>query len=243
MAKPILVIIATIACYVAIPYQLWGQDQEKPKFYIGAAFGTSFSIGDFRDTDISNPDAGFAKNGRRFDLFTGAPIDERGRITLTGVFRYQMFETEVEDIIETLKTDNPDLELVGSTDNWRAFSFLFGLGYRIDIGSKFSFIPRIGLGPMLASNPGMQIEAPNAVITNTFERSRHTGTGLGYEIGIGLRRDLGKHFSLLPTFTFSGGFVTIKDVVTSTDNVVVTSDYQPSIQSFNIGLSLGYRFY
>ncbi len=243
MAKPIQVIIVAIACYLATPYQASAQEQQKPKFYFGAAFGTSFSIGDFRDTDISNPKAGFAKNGRRFDLFSGTPTDESGRTTLTGVFRYQTFGTEVEDIIETLKTDNPDLVLTGSSENWRAFSFLLGLAYRVDIGSKFSFIPRMGLGPMLASNPGIQIDAPNALITNKFERSRHTGMGLGYEIGIGLRRDLGKRLSLLPTFTFSGGLVNIKDITTTTDNVVVTSDYQPSIQSFNIGLSLGFRFY
>ncbi|MEO1259365.1 MAG: hypothetical protein AAFZ15_11240 [Bacteroidota bacterium] len=50
-------------------------------------------------------------------------------------------------------------------------------------------------------------------------------------------------FSLLPTFTFSGGIVTFNDVVTTSDNASVTNDYQPVIQSFNLGLSLGYGFY
>ena len=103
--------------------------------------------------------------------------------------------------------------------------------------------PRFGLGPLVANNPGITVNTPNGTITNNFSRSSETGFGLGYEIGIGLRSDLGRHFSLMPTFTFSGGLVTIPDVITTTDNIAVTTDYQPQIQSFNLGLSLAYRFY
>ena len=47
----------------------------------------------------------------------------------------------------------------------------------------------------------------------------------------------------MPTFTFSGGLITIPDVIITTDNVSVISDYQPQIQSFNLGLSLAYKIY
>ena len=219
------------------------EESRVPKFYLGLSYGTSFSIGDFEDTDITNSDAGFAKNGQRFDLYGGYFLNGSGRTTLTGVFRYQTFETEIDDLIEARRSENPGIELIGSTEEWIVYSFLVGLAYRIDIGSKFALFPRAGVGPLFATNPGITVNAPNATITNNFERSSETGGGFGYELGVGLRTNLGRRFVLLPTFTFSGGIVTIKDVSTTTDNIIVISDYQPTILSFNIGLSIGYRFY
>jgi len=96
---------------------------------------------------------------------------------------------------------------------------------------------------LVATNPGMTVSQPGGGITTNFMRSSETGIGLGYEAGIGLQTDLGRHFTLMPTFTFSGGLVTIPDVVTTTESSSVTSDFQPQIQSFNLGLSLAYRFY
>ncbi|HMQ49170.1 MAG TPA: hypothetical protein PKA00_17040 [Saprospiraceae bacterium] len=233
-----------ILIFVAVSYQLKGQEQyEIPKFYVGVAFGTSFPIGDFGSTDISNPDAGFAKNGRRFDVYGGHFLNNRERTTLTGVFRYQTFETEIEDLIADLKVDDPNLELIGSTEDWQVYSLLVGLAYKVDIGSKFAFFPRFGMGPLWTTTPGITINAPNAVITQKFDHSSETGLGLGYELGIGLNRKLGKHFALMPTFTFSGGFVTVNDVVTTTDNITAIGNYQPTIQSFNIGLSLAYKIF
>ncbi len=227
---------------LAVTQVLFAQEEAQiPKFYLGLSYGTSYSIGDFADTDITNPDAGFAKNGRKIDVFGGFFLNDR--TTLTGGFRYQFFETEVEDIIEMFNDENPGNEFTGSSEDWKTYSFLVGLAYRVKIGKRFNFFPRVGAGPMWATNPGISVNAPNATITKNFDRSSDTGVGLGYEVGIGLQTNLGKRFALLPTFTFSGGVVNINDIITVTDNVIVRSDYQPVIQSFNLGLSLGYRFY
>jgi len=212
-----------------------------PKFYLGASYGTSYSIGNFKDTDVSNPDAGFAKNGKKLDVYGGRYLNEK--LTLTGTFRYQTYETEIEDLIETYNTENPGSNFTGSTEDWKSYYFLVGMAYKVNVTSKFHFFPRFGLGPLFATNPGMTITSPNGSLPNSFIRSSETGFGLGYELGIGLQKDLGKHFSLMPTFTFSGGLVTIPDVITTADNIIITDDFQPRIQSFNAGLSLAYRFY
>ncbi len=227
---------------LAITQLLFAQEEVQiPKFYLGLSYGTSYSIGDFADTDINNPDAGFANSGRKIDVFGGFFLNNR--TTLTGVFRYQSFETEIEEIIEMFNAENPGAEFSGSTEDWQTYCFLVGLAYRVNIGKRLNFFPRVGVGPLFASNPGITVNAPNAAISNNFERSSETGAGLGYEVGIGFQTNFGKRFALLPTFTFSGGLVTISDVTTITDNVIVTRDYQALIQSFNLGISLGYRFY
>lgn len=227
---------------VAVAPSLFAQEQwEVPKFYLGLSYGTSYSIGDFADTDISNPDAGFAKNGRKIDVFGGFFLGNK--TTFTTGFRYQSFETEVEDVIESFKVENPSAAFIGTTEDWQTYAFLVGLAYRLNAGKRLKFFPRVGVGPLWVTNPGLAVNAPNATITNNFERSSGTGVGLGYEIGVGLQTNLGKRFALLPTFTFSGGWVTINEVATTTDNVIIISDYTPAIHSFNLGLSLGYRFY
>ncbi|MEM9919913.1 MAG: outer membrane beta-barrel protein [Bacteroidota bacterium] len=235
----------TLILFVLVFTQpLFSQDEEqRPKFYLGIAYGTSFSLGDFQATDIGNPDAGFAKNGQRFDIYGGYFLNEKQKVTLTAGLRYQKFETEIEDLIESFRDENPGAEVSGKTEDWQVYSFLLGLAYQVNIGRRFNFFPRVGIGPMLVTNPGITIDIPNGIFTNNFERSSESGVGFGYEFGIGLRTDLGRHFSLLPTFTLSGGWVTIQDVTVTTDNIGFMDDYQPFIQSFNIGLSLGYRFY
>ena len=227
---------------LAVTQFLYAQEEgQAPKFYLGLSYGTSYSIGDFADTDISNLDAGFAKDGRKIDVFGGFFLDDR--TTLIGGFRYQAFETEIDDVIQMFNDENPGAAFTGSAEDWQTYSFLAGLAYRINIGKRFNFFPRASLGPLWATNPGISINEPNSTITNNFNRSSDTGVGLGYEIGVGLQTNLGKRFALVPTFTFSGGVVTINDIITETDNVIIRSDYQPTIQSFNLGLSLGYRFY
>lgn len=221
---------------------LLGQEElELPKSYLGVSYGTSFPIRDFRDTDVSNPDAGFAKNGRKIDFYGGFFLGER--TTLTGALRYQIFETEISDLIDTFNVNNPGFEFSGSTENWQVYYLLVGVAYRVKVGKRLKFFPRIGLGPLVANNPGITLTAPNASNTNNFARSSETGVGLGIELGIGLQTDLGRHFSLLPTFTFSRGHATIPEVNTTTDNVTLIDDYKPVIQSFNLGLSLAYKFY
>ncbi|MEO1518851.1 MAG: outer membrane beta-barrel protein [Bacteroidota bacterium] len=232
--------LLSILCAIGLQAQ---EESSPPKFYLGAAYGTSFPIGNFKDADIANPDAGFAKNGRRIDAYGGYFLDEFEKMTLTAVFRYQTFETGVEDIVSSFREDNPGIEISASTGDWQVYSLLLGVAYRMPIGSRIALFPRVGVGPMLATNPGIMVTIPMAINGNNFERSSERGLGLGYEIGLGLKRNLGKHFALMPTFTFSGGFVSIKDVVTTIDNVASTSDSQQTIQSFNVGLSLAYQFY
>mgnify|MGYP001793325224 FL=1 len=91
--------------------------------------------------------------------------------------------------------------------------------------------------------PGFSIRSLDNELTQNLSRSSASGLGFAYELGIGLVTNLGKHLSLMPTFTLSSGIATIQDVENTTDNVVVTSSFDAKVQSFNLGLSLAYRFY
>lgn len=213
---------------------------QESNHYFGISYGKSFPLGDFATDDLNNPNAGFAESGNKLDLYAGRVLGERTILTLT--FRYQSFDTDIDALVEGLQANNESTAVTGSSGSWKTYSLLLGLEYRVKISGKFHFFPRIGLGPMLVSNPQYTITATDGNDHTTMDRSSGTGLGLGYEFGIGLKRDFGRHFSLMPTFMFSGGFVTLSDIDTTIDNTVTSSTQKPKILTFNLGLSLAYRF-
>ena len=57
------------------PYTVKAQEaEEMAKFYTGASYGTSYAIGNFRDEEVNNADAGFANNGQKIDLLRKPPF-------------------------------------------------------------------------------------------------------------------------------------------------------------------------
>lgn len=213
---------------------------QESKYYFGLSYGNSFPLGDFAANDSNNSDSGFAESGNKLDVYAGSVLSKSVIFTLT--FRYQSFDTNIDELLNSLKATTQGTNFIGSSDSWKAYSLLAGLEYKLNITRNFSLYPRIGLGPMLVSNPQFSITATDENTNTGINRSGETGLGLGYEFGIGLKRNLGKSFSLMPTFTFSGGFVTISDVDTTVNNTSTTSNYKPKIITFNLGLSLAFRF-
>lgn len=232
MKKYILQIIILVNVSLAL-----GQESNH---YFGISYGKSFPLGDFAEDDLNNTNAGFAESGNKLDLYAGSVLDERTIFTLT--FRYQNFDTNIDALVEGLQANNEYTAVTESSGSWKTYSFLLGLEYRVNVSRMFQLYPRIGLGPMLVSNPQFTIATTDGNDQTTMGRSSETGLGLGYEFGIGLKRDIGKNFCLMPTFMFSGGFVTISDIDTTIDDTVTSSTQKPKILTFNLGLSLAYRF-
>lgn len=210
-----------------------------PRYFIGVAVGASFALGDFGDTEVDNPDAGFAQNGRRYDLYGGYLLNER--VTLTAGLRLQRFATDLSEVVSFFDEINPGIQFRGENNPWQTYYLLVGAAYKLPIGKKYALYPRFGIGPLWVESPGLEVQASNGVSQNDFARSSETGLGLGYEIGIGLRTDLGKRFALLPTFTFSGGRTRLDEVQTRLNSVSSSRDLEARIQSFNLGLSLAIR--
>lgn len=232
MKKYILIVVFSITTTIVL-----AQDS---KYYIGISYGKSFPIGDFKDGDINNLDAGFAESGNKLDVYAGNVVSES--LILTFTFRYQTFDTDIDAFSKLLETNDQGTNFTGSSDSWQTYYLLAGIEYKVSIGEKFNFYPRVGLGPMLVSNPKFSITGTNENTNTQVNRSSETGSGLGYEFGIGFKRNIGKNFCLIPTFTFSGGFVTISDVETIINDTLITSSYSPKISTFNLGLSLAYTF-
>ena len=236
--KQITILFSTLFICTSLLAQ---QDMAYHKFYLGISYGASFPVGNFADTDPDNLDAGFAESGRKLDVYGGYPLNER--FTLTGLLRYQVYETDISNIVNDYNAQNPGVNLTAVSEDWEAYYIMVGSAYMIQVAPKLFLFPRAAIGPIFVSNPAINGVITNGGDTNNLSRSSETGIGLGFDIGIGLRKNLGKHFSLMPVFDYSGGFVSIADVEINNNNNVDVNDYRPKIRSFNLGLSLAYRFY
>jgi opacity protein-like surface antigen len=240
MMKRFLIFFSVVSFSLTTMQAQEKQDQNDLVF-VGVSYGRAFSMGDFGDTDINNPDAGFAQDGAKLDLYGGYNLTDK--TILTATFRYQNFETDIDNLANQVREQNEGINFTASTEDWKVYSLLVGVAYKIPLFKKFSVYPRAAIGPMLVTNPGITITSPDVAITQNFTRSSETGFGLGFEAGIGFKTNLHKRFALMPTFTIAGGWATINDVVNTTDNASVNTDYQANVLSFNLGLSLAYRFY
>jgi len=207
--------------------------------YLGASYGTSLPIGDFQDHDMMNQDAGFAQRGQKIELYGGKYLFNY--VSLTGTFRYQRFKLNSDDLISELNMQNPSESFSGDAGAWETYSLLIGGTYRFVVGSKLDFFPRLGVGPILVRSPEIAISSSNFNNMN-FNHSSERSLGLGYEFGIGTSTPIGKRIILLPSFTFSGGLVTIKDVETTVNGTTEKRDFMPKIHAFNLGFSIAYRF-
>lgn len=229
------------AWFIFLSTILNAQDERNFKFYLGVSYGTSFAVGNFADTDPNNPNAGFADHGRKIDFYAGYFLNKK--FTLNGDFRYQFYETNIDNVVNEYNTENPGANLTAESEKWETFYFLVGLSYLQDITKKFHLYPRVALGPMLVSNPAITGVVNTGDGTYNLERSSEVALGLGFEVGVGLRTKLGRHFTLMPTYDFSGGFVSIADVESTNNNISELNDYRPKIRSINLGLSIAYKFY
>ncbi len=225
--------------FLTIAISTFGQGNNDSKYYLGFSAGSSFPLGDFKDASENNDNAGFAKTGAKFDIYGGYRIKEK--IILTGTIRIQNYDIDTDDLINTLEANNPSIDFTDNSDNWNVLYVLAGVAYQMNISEKFAVLPRLSIGPMIINSPDVSVTATNGTSTVDYVRDGESAAGFGYEVGIGLKRDLGKHFALMPTFTFTGGFITLESV-TRIGGVVVYSEYQPNIITFNMGLSLAYKF-
>ncbi|MEM7656882.1 MAG: hypothetical protein AAF399_12190 [Bacteroidota bacterium] len=146
-------------------------------------------------------------------------------VTLTAGLRCQQFATDVSEVVSLFEERNPGVVAFrGEHGDWQTYYLLLGAAYRIPIVKRFALYPRFGLGSLWTVSPGLEVQATNGASQNQFSRSSETGVGVGYELGVGLRTNLGKRFALLPIFTVNGGWVNLMAVETSFNSLTAARD-------------------
>jgi len=230
----------TLIVFLTIFKINFAQSPKQATFYIGTSIGKSYALGDFirNDDEILSPE--FSDDGLKIDLYGGFFLNEK--ITLVGALRFQSFDTEVTSLLPLFEDHTTETGVTTHTEDLRFYSLLTGIAYRIPLFKNFEIIPRFAIGPMIVNIPNTQISS-NDSFTQRYSQEQSSGLGINMEFGIGLRRNLGKRFTLLPTFTLSTAYANINNVKTTIDEQTSFNDLNLNFNLFNLGLSLAYRFY
>lgn len=229
----------------------FAQDKIKEtKIFIGFSYGKSFPLGDFKSNDVKltnsyyyfNNNSGFANSGNKFDLFGGYALNNEYGVT--GLIRFQTFSTDANSFANELERINPSNNYYVDSNKWMFGSVLGGMYYNYPLTKKLTLQPKGMVGLIFGTSPEINISANDSNNTRVIFVESGNSLGLGFEFGLGLKSKISDNFALMPTFDFSGGFLSFKNNKTVTNNngtySTTTRTYNPSILTFNFGLSLAY---
>jgi hypothetical protein len=222
---------------------------EEPKYFIGLSYGKSFPLGDFKDNDVDlnsfGKNSGFANTGTKFDFNAGYHIKKN--YGAAAVIRYQSFSTDANSFAVELNNISPSVDYKVDSKNWQFTSAYVGMFYVFPITKRISILPKGLIGFMYGTSPEINVDATNQGNTRVISIESGNSFGFAYEIGIGLKSKLGKHFALMPSFNLSNGFLSFKNNKTvytpeGGTSTTYTRTYNPSLLTFNIGLAFAYLF-
>lgn len=237
MKSSLLIIIALV-----FTSQIYAQENnDDKKYFLGVSYGKSFPLGDFKSTDANGDNSGFAKTGNKFDLFGGYYLDKSYGIN--ALVRYQTYGTNATSLGDELHSLSPNINYAVESTDWKFTSVLVGGFYNVPVSKKMSLHPKAMIGFMFGYSPEIAVSATDGSTTGNLSTESANAAGFAFEFGLGLESKLGKHFALMPTFDFSGGFPSFSDVKTTyASGGSVTRTYNPAILTFNLGLAIAYRF-
>jgi len=182
-------IIFTCICCFVLTINLSAQRNER-KGYIGLSLGSSFPMGDFKDQDLDNEDAGFAGTGLNLHL-----------LNFGYKFGYTLGVTgSLFGASHPLKFDE-DIDIFNDA-SWSYGGLMGGLLISLPVSEKLDF----DLRPMIGFVSGSSPEIKLAGIT-VLEDQR--GSGLCFDLGASLRFNFSDkwcgmidldYFSARPTF-------------------------------------------
>lgn len=218
------------------------------KYFIGLSYGKSLPLGDFKDNKVQLDNlgysSGFANTGVKFDVFGGYSLNKEYGVT--GLIRFQSFSTDANSFAKELNRLSPSVNYEVDSKDWKFASVLGGVYYNFPLTNRMSLQPKCMIGLMYGISPEINVNANDGSNTRVIFVESGNSIGLAYEFGIGLKSKLGNNFALMPTFDFSGAFLSFKNNKTVTNyngsNLYNTRTYNPSILTFNFGLSLAYIF-
>lgn len=107
MQKTIILVL-----YLLLNFSASSQESPLPigkRSYFGISMGSSLPLKDFKSTDANNPNAGFAKSGKKYDLFWGKDL-KNPHWGITGLLRLHANPIDESALISVAKTAYPSYE-------------------------------------------------------------------------------------------------------------------------------------
>lgn len=169
------------------------QEAEK-KSWIGISVGPSFPIGDYGSQDFEDPKAGLARIG--FNL----NFDLRGEFNKNLGYNFLIFTAghplNEEKMRRAFQPMQPYLNWNVNSDPFSSGGFFGGILISLPQAEKLDITFRALLGYMTLNSPYFRVTATADSKVYVIEQQAATAKALGSYLGVGLRLDLSRRFSL-----------------------------------------------
>jgi len=212
----------------------------KEQSYIGITGGFSPVFGNYAKTDYGDPKSGFAASGVNFGVtgvyFVKGHFGVKGLVSLNA-FGFHGGQNLADGYKEAFDLDEATFTQKG---NNQTFNILVGPSYSFPFAQRFHFDLSVLVGYTHAQLAGNEILLEDE---SKIEQEKSVASAFGYQLGAGVRYDLGNHFGL----GLSAGYFGAKpDFKIENKNRVNEAgrrlnDYHQTIQSVNLNLTVSYR--
>lgn len=215
---------------------LIGQD----KGYIGLGLGPSFALGDFASVDGDNDNAGFAKGGLLFDLSFGYKLNDR--FGFAGLIRSQAHTVNADALARAGAL--PGYLLTVQADAYGIGAYFLGGYGSFEINESMSFETRAMIGYAVTQAPAVNYRYSN--LTNgqifLFDQGAASAGAFAYDLGVGIRRNLGKRFSMASMLDVMGTNPEFEYQIINLDGSRTFSVVNQPVMALNVTINFAYRF-
>lgn len=213
-------------------------------------FGSQSAVfGDFAETDLTDPSAGYVSYGGSGGLALNYYFQNNFGIGFrsSGIF-YQMDEDAYQtDIVDQLGITGSNYAFSNSFQyGFAALNTELGVSYLFDIGEKWQAEPYIYLGGVVMASPATSLVYLEDDVTYTQKIESSAFGGFSYTPGVRFKWNFSNHFGLNLFAEYQGKAfeeedqTSINQSYNSLDIAVAPREY--TINAFALGLGLGYRF-
>ncbi len=236
----------TLFCFCLLGFSAFAQENSASiakQSYAAVSVGSSISLQDFKSTDGNNVNAGFAKNGTKYDILWGKDL-KNPHWGVTGLFRFHKNPVDGGALASIAKTAYPSYDYTISAKDWKLYTLMGGAYYRITVSKKMTIMPKAMIGLAYIYSPEINVVANNNAgnVATSSTESSHTVTP-SYLLSIGLKSNLYKRIVLVSNFDILGAFPAFSDVKTTYGNgTSINRTKSPSFLTFNYGIGIGYKF-
>jgi hypothetical protein len=238
--------IATLLYFGLSSFSAFSQENstsiDKPSHF-AISVGSSIPLLDFKSTDGNNANAGFAKDGTKYDILWGKDL-KNPNWGMTSLFRFHKNPIDVGALASIVKTAYPSFDYIISAKDWKLYTLMGGAYYRIPVSKKMTIMPKAMIGLAYIYSPEINVVANNNAgnIATSYTESSNSITPT-YLFSIGVKSNLYKRIVLVSNFDILGAFPTFSNVKTTYGNGTSNNRTKsPTFLTFNYGFGIGFKF-
>ncbi len=242
MKRQILKILSLIFLIASIN-QAIGQSE---KVFVGLSVGPCIPLSDYKSTNLSKEESGFAKVGFNFNISVAYRLSRNFSLAalVTGSTNSINRSALQDEITDANKEELPNTSWSVEAANWGIGGILIGGLATLPLSNRFFFDFRALCGIYTAYSPEYKLYASTifqgSPVTYTFEREKYHGVSFAYNFGTGFKYKMGNKY-LIFNVDYTASKPKFKDVkIHNIDGTIDTQTFKQDINSLNFTIGMGY---